>query len=67
MASVAAKPAKPVAFTVNGATAQPISPYIYGTNMPDWRKLKNLTLCRWGGDCIAACNRVSGPIDQVER
>jgi hypothetical protein len=45
----AADPAKPVTFTVNGATTQPISPFIYGTNMPDWAKHKNLTLCRWGG------------------
>jgi hypothetical protein len=52
----AAEPAKPVTFTVNGATTQPISPFIYGTNMPDWAKHKNLTLCRWGGNRITAYN-----------
>ena len=53
---VAAEPAKPVTFTVDGATTQPISPFIYGTNMPDWKTHKNLTLCRWGGNRIpSAC------------
>jgi len=47
---------KPVTFVVDGAATRPISPYIYGSNMADWKKHKNLTLCRWGGNRITAYN-----------
>jgi hypothetical protein len=55
----AAEPGPAVTFTVDGAKAKPISPYIYGTNMPDWQKRPHLTLCRWGGNRITAYNWVT--------
>ena len=40
---------QPVVFEIDGAKKQPISPYIYGTNQPDWQgHSKYLTLVRWG-------------------
>jgi len=46
-----------VVFEIDGAKKQPISPYIYGTNQPDWRShSKHLTLTRWGGNRITAYN-----------
>jgi hypothetical protein len=48
---------EPVVFEIDGAKKQPISPYIYGTNQPDWQgHSKNLTLTRWGGNRITAYN-----------
>ena len=46
-----------VVFEIDGAKKQPISPYIYGTNQPDWQgHSKYLTLTRWGGNRITAYN-----------
>ena len=46
-----------VVFEIDGAKKQPISPYIYGTNQPDWEgHSKYLTLTRWGGNRITAYN-----------
>jgi hypothetical protein len=48
---------KPVVFEIDGAKKKPISPYIYGTNQPDWHgHSKYLTLTRWGGNRITAYN-----------
>jgi hypothetical protein len=48
---------QPVVFEIDGAKKQPISPYIYGTNQPDWQgNGKYLTLTRWGGNRITAYN-----------
>ena len=48
---------QPVVFEIDGAKKQPISPYIYGTNQPDWQgHSKYLTLTRWGGNRITAYN-----------
>ena len=48
---------QPVVFEIDGAKKQPISPYIYGTNQPDWQGHgKYLTLTRWGGNRITAYN-----------
>ena len=36
-----------IVFEVDGAKRQPISPYIYGTNQPDWQgHPRHFTLCR---------------------
>ena len=49
--------AQPVVFEIDGAKKQPISPYIYGTNQPEWQgHSKYLTLTRWGGNRITAYN-----------
>ncbi len=46
-----------VVFEIDGAKKQPISPYIYGTNQPDWQGHgKYLALTRWGGNRITAYN-----------
>ncbi len=48
---------QPVVFEIDGAKKQPVSPYIYGTNQPDWRShSQHLTLTRWGGNRITAYN-----------
>jgi hypothetical protein len=48
---------QPVVFEIDGAKKQPILPYIYGTNQPDWQGYgKYLTLTRWGGNRITAYN-----------
>jgi hypothetical protein len=44
-------------FEIDGTRRWPISPYIYGTNQPDWQgRSKHLTLARWGGNRITAYN-----------
>ena len=54
---LAAQPSKSVVFDVDGAKRFPISPYIYGTNMPDWEgRGKRLTLVRWGGNRTTCYN-----------
>lgn len=46
-----------VLFEIDAAKKQPISPYIYGTNQPDWEgHSKYLTMTRWGGKRITAYN-----------
>ena len=53
----AAETPKTVFCEIDGAQTWPISPYIYGTNMPDWQgKTKHLTLTRWGGNRTTAYN-----------
>ncbi|MCX7799805.1 MAG: glycoside hydrolase family 44 protein [Fimbriimonadales bacterium] len=45
------------AYTVDPAVGQPISPYIYGANFPDWRRLGPLfPLARQGGNRMSAYN-----------
>lgn len=49
--------APPVSFDIDGAKKTPISPFIYGTNQPNWQgNSKYLTLTRWGGNRITAYN-----------
>lgn len=46
-----------VFFEIDGTRRWPISPYLYGTNQPDWQgRGKHLTLARWGGNRITAYN-----------
>jgi hypothetical protein len=48
---------RPVVVEIDGAKRHAISPYIYGTNQPDWQgPSKYLTLTRWGGNRITAYN-----------
>ena len=47
----------PVRFEIDAAVCRPISPYIYGTNQPDWQRTGPLfTLTRWGGNRTTAYN-----------
>jgi hypothetical protein len=49
--------AQTVQFSVNAAVHHPISPFIYGTNDPDWAgTAKHLTLTRLGGNRWTAYN-----------
>jgi hypothetical protein len=57
--AVGAQPATaaPVRFDIDAGLRRPISPYIYGTNQPDWsRRGPSFTLVRWGGNRTTAYN-----------
>jgi hypothetical protein len=45
-----------VRFDVDASRQRPISPYIYGTNQPDWRRGPLWTLVRWGGNRTSTYN-----------
>lgn len=45
-----------VRFEIDGRQRRPISPYIYGTNQPDWRRGPLFTLARWGGNRTSTYN-----------
>ncbi len=47
----------PLAFEVDGSKQTPISPFIYGTNGPDWKRDRALyTMARSGGNRMTAYN-----------
>jgi hypothetical protein len=45
-----------VRFEIDASRRRPISPYIYGTNQPDWRRGPLWTLARWGGNRTSTYN-----------
>jgi len=45
-----------VQLEIDASRRWPISPYIYGTNQPNWQQGPLFTLARWGGNRITAYN-----------
>lgn len=57
IATTHAASAQTVQFEIDGGNRRPISPFIYGTNQPNWQRDGALyTLARWGGNRITAYN-----------
>ena len=47
----------PVQFDIDGANRRPISPFIYGSNQPNWQRHETIyTLARWGGNRATTYN-----------
>ncbi len=47
----------PVQFEIDASVRRPISPFIYGTNQPDFSRAEHIfTLTRWGGSRTTAYN-----------
>jgi hypothetical protein len=55
-ASVPSPAGSLVRFEIDASRRRPISPYIYGTNQPDWRRGPLFTLARWGGNRTSTYN-----------
>lgn len=47
----------PVRFDIDGGNRRPISPFIYGSNQPNWQRHEAIfTLARWGGNRATTYN-----------
>ena len=46
----------PVRLEIDASRRRPISPYIYGTNQPNWQRGPLCTLVRWGGNRTSSYN-----------
>jgi hypothetical protein len=49
----------PVRFEIDAGQRRPISPYIYGTNQPNWQRGPLYSLVRWGGNRMSTYNWVN--------
>lgn len=57
VAFTALSSAAPVRFEINANRRYEISPYIYGSNQPNWQRYRGLiTLTRWGGNRTTTYN-----------